>query len=508
MLRLFTKKTDHPLADSKLAQAMLDELPKNDPLKMVQEITHWMESVREHEDFRVDVQWAVLRLLDEAAQPNVRKLTHDYFVVTALTAVQESRLWTALNEFYTQLAQAYFTLLQRYTNDDKGSAALKPHLALIAARGIVASTGRLKCLATRYAMVKPDIWQQMAGFFATAETGKCLDEAVSVYSGRTTSSVRMEFVTSLMWHASSASTLTRVYLHIAERLAAYLTPHFVLSDVYLPGCLFGMDLVQSSGPARVGAGAVMPSSMRFFAVNSIYAGIDALTTLLNKKIVPDALALGAQHDAEAVRPVLQHLARFLTSPPPMRRAGRHHIDVNMSIARGYAALMEQTDVGLNFSQQADVVWPVEDISLGGFRCVLTAEQGNGIELGMLVGLKPDQLGRWGAGIVRRLIRDQSNQLHVGTEIMSNQVVSINLREQGLTEVQSAIWLTDTERDTGEMSVLLRRGGFVKDCSLHLEYADKNYLLMPLALLESGTDYDLARYRKIESQIETEGEEAY
>ena len=51
---LFGRKSGHPMADPKSAQQVLDDLPKNDNLKTVQEISGWIESVREDAGLRLD----------------------------------------------------------------------------------------------------------------------------------------------------------------------------------------------------------------------------------------------------------------------------------------------------------------------------------------------------------------------------------------------------------------------------------------------------------------------
>lgn len=91
VLGLFGKKSDHPLADIKNVQHLLDDLPKSDSLKALHELSEWMEDLREPGNgFRADHQWAVLRLLDQAAQGHVRKVWHDYFAPQPLTKFQET----------------------------------------------------------------------------------------------------------------------------------------------------------------------------------------------------------------------------------------------------------------------------------------------------------------------------------------------------------------------------------------------------------------------------------
>jgi len=65
---LFGKRSDNPMADIKSVQALLDDLPKNDAIKSLAELTELVESLSVHGDFKLDHQFAVLRLIDETAQ--------------------------------------------------------------------------------------------------------------------------------------------------------------------------------------------------------------------------------------------------------------------------------------------------------------------------------------------------------------------------------------------------------------------------------------------------------
>ena len=126
VLGLFGKKSDHPLADIKTAQQLLDDIPKTDSLKALQELTEWIELIREHaNDFKLDHQWTVLRMFDQAAQSHVRKLLHDYFTLQALSKFQENRLWALLDVFYTQSELCYYDVFTRYRDGAKGASAVK-----------------------------------------------------------------------------------------------------------------------------------------------------------------------------------------------------------------------------------------------------------------------------------------------------------------------------------------------------------------------------------------------
>jgi hypothetical protein len=501
MLGLFGKKSDHPMAELKSAQTLLEGLSKSDPLKSLQEVTTWIESVREQEEFRLDHQLAVLRLLDETARPFERKLTRDYFSAGNLPIFQENRLWMVLNEFFRQLAQAYFHVLTRYRNGDKGGSAVKPVLALVAARAICAVAGRLKCAAAHYALVEPEMWEYLAEFYAHAEAQKYLDEQVTLYAGANAStSVRYEFAGVLVWYASCAQTLGRLQVHMAERLTAHLNKNLAVGAQHGPSCLFGFDLQHPAPPMRVSAETPPQPGLRFLGVNNMQTPIESLLKTLKKGVVPEEINLDAVYSVEAISDVLRYLAKCWTSVPRKRRNARHNIKVNMHVAKGFSGILEHTDVSLNFSNDTGASWEVYDISTSGFRGVLPASRANGVMIGLLVGIKPEKLDHWGVGIVRRMSRDPDNNLQVGVEILTNQITGVGLREDNVDGERPALWLDRPSSDANEASLLIGPDTFSSSRSLHMRLGDRHYLLMPLELVEQGEDYDLARYRKIEEDL--------
>lgn len=502
---LFGRKPDHPLADIKSAQALLEVLPKQDALKSLPELTGWIEALRELPELRLDQQLAVLRLLDETARPFERKLMRDYFTTAPLSTFQENRLWAILESFHSQLAQAYAFMLQRYRNGDKGASFIKFELALLVARGIAAISGKLKYGAARHARIAPELWQQLADFYAVAEERLCTKERVTLYAGTGGTTVRCEFAALLMWYASCANNLKRLQLHIAERISVNLCSHFTVGTENVQGVLYAFDLHQPAAPQRASANVADRAGLRFIGAGEVQRAIDALLKTLDKKIVPKELSLGGSYEAEEVRDVLQHLADSWVAAPCARRNERHNIDARLQVLNGFSSVVEQSDLGLSFGDTSSVVWQVVDMSSDGFCCVLPAAQVNGIAIGTLLGLKPERLDTWGVGIVRRLGRDAADNLQVGVEILTNQMAGVVLREQHTNGEQPALWLNQAAIDAGEASMLIDPNTFSGNHSLHMSMGGKNYLLMPIGLVEKGEDYELARYRKIEEDLD--GEEA-
>ncbi|TAJ77171.1 MAG: hypothetical protein EPO42_10750 [Gallionellaceae bacterium] len=506
---LFGKKSDHPFANLKSAQQVLDDVPKTDALKALLELASWVESLRDHaEEFRLDHQVAVLRLLDEAAQPHLRKLLRDYFAVQPLNKFQENRIWAALNDFFTLSEQTHVNILALCRKGDRNASALKPQFALLAVRAIVAAIHRLKLASARYALVDPTLWAHLAEIYSFAETQNFQNELVPLYPGSgVNTSVGREFAGVMVWFSVGTGSLPPLHIHVAERLVAHLNKYLTVGKQAVEGSQWAINLAQPTPPMRVNAETTIHPGVRFLGMGGAQEALNNLVKSLEKGIVPQELNLGgAVYETELLRDVARQLFARCISPPPTRRNARRKLKVNLHVANGFFKLVENTDIGLNFNTETHEVWEVEDISATGFRSVTAPSALDSIKIGSLIGSKPENMGNWGVGIVRRLSRDAENNLHVGVEILANQVIGVSLGARdhsGAGEDNLALYLNKPNDNSGEAWLLMKPGAFASTRSFNMTVADKTYLLLPLGLVESGEDYDLARYRKMEQDTSAE-----
>ena len=97
MLGIFSNKSDHPLANLKSAQQLLEALPKTDSVVVLDEVGHWIESLFDPgSTFRIDHQFAVLRMLDDIAHTHLRKISQACFSPILPSPFQEARMWEAI----------------------------------------------------------------------------------------------------------------------------------------------------------------------------------------------------------------------------------------------------------------------------------------------------------------------------------------------------------------------------------------------------------------------------
>ena len=498
---IFGKKSDHPMADLKSAQALLDDLPKNDAHKMIMELTEWIESVADNADFKLDHQFAIVRLLDETAQPYARKLTHDYFTPQALNKFQENRLWLALDNWSRHTARAYLKVFDRYCGGDKGASAIRTQASLLAARAVYAVTVQLKYICAHYGPIDNTIWSNLAKIYQYAEQ-QYLNVPLALYSGMAGSTtVKSELGRLFGWYGCGVSTLKPLYMHLTERIVGQYCTSIDIGVQQDANSLFSFDLDRPAAPVCVRAGIPAHSSMRFVSMAAMQPKLAALIKTLGKGTVPEDLNLGGIYDAELIREAAQYLLNYLAAPP-LRRSTRRGIKVNLNVVNGFTKVVERTDTGLNFSEEQPAHWDVKDISSSGFCTLLSAHGADGISIGSLLGVQPDGVQHWGVAVIRRLMRSDANQLHVGAEILANQIAGVALSQSGgggggFEDGQPALWLRAKQGDSsGEAQLLMKAETFSPHRSLQTRLDGKNYLLIPIILQEKGNDYDLVRFRLI------------
>lgn len=506
---LFGKKSDHPMADIKSVQALVNDLPRNDAHKSLTELTDWIESVTDHGDFRPEHRFAVLRLLDEAAQPHARKLGRDYFSPGELGKFQENRLWLALDGFYRHTVHAYGSLFDSHLLSDKGGAALKEQVPLIAVRMLHALGRRLKYACAHYSPADSDIWAELAKLYRHAEQNNFLDVPVVPYAGTDgNTSVRLSAGHLLGWYSCGVSALSPLDIHFVERIVGQYCASIGVGAQLEADSLFSFDLERPAAPVRIKVDGTVHSSMRYVNMSAMRPKLEELLRTLEKNVVPDELNLGGTYGSGPVSGAVRYLLEYLTAPP-LRRSVRRGIKIDMNVVRGFAEVLERAGIGSGSAEERFTYWEVEDISSGGFRALLPVQGVDGIRIGTLLGVRPGSVQHWGAAVVRRLMRDRDDLLHVGAEMLSSHVAGVALSRSGgggAEEGQPALWLQAKPGEPeGEVRLLMKADTFSMQRSLQTGLNGKRYLLIPAALQERGFDYELARFRLVEQETGGDGD---
>jgi hypothetical protein len=463
---------DHALADRKEARRVLDGLPSRD-LKALEELALWHESVGATPGFKPEDRAERLAMIDETAQPRLRKLERDYLAAARAaraSQAQQDLVWSRVHEYWRQAAQAHARCVDAVAQGGKGAEKTLAPAILAALR---ATAQQLKWQQLRYGPIDPATWGLLNRLFAAAEA-------------RGIAEANLEFLKAAMFSASSPDSLLPLELELAERLIAELAPGFALSRSPGPDLPYWIDLGQAMAPARVAKPPPPAAGLRCLGPGASAATLRGwIERVAAKGQPPSGLKLGAEHDAETVLGVMQHLALYWAPAPPARQHKRHSMMSSLSIVHGFDGVLEVLGGGggsLDFGAGgAGESWSVENASAGGF--------------GALIAAKPDNTGSWMVGTVRRVSKISNQQIRVGVETLSRAPAVSQFALRNATQAPGVL-LPAAVPGAAEAAIALRAGVYLPGENLEARIGERQHVYMPQGVAERGDDYEIVKIREM------------
>ena len=492
-------KPDHPLADPKEAKRVLDALPANDPVKALEELMHWMESVAAAEGFKPENRIQLLLMLDDAAQPRVRKLAKDYFAAVRPSRFQESRLWSALHGYWKQAGSAYARAVDQFVQGHKGVDAAKSLLPMLLVRTLRSFAQQVKWMQLRYGPIDLASWGVFNSVYAFAEAKQLARSNVTVYPGAAGDSTpQLEFLKGAMFSAGAPDGLVPLEVELAERLIAALAPRFALANAPAPGLVFWIDLAQAMTPARLSRAPQPGPGLRCFGAGAALAEVhDLAERVLVGGQVPAEANLGGSYEPQVVLEVMRHLEMYWSPQAPERKAQRHPVKSRLSVTHGYDGVVAALGGGdsLDFDNRKSESWIVENVSAGGFGTVVPQLKGDWLRVGALLALQPEGGSNWVLGLVRRVNKTAGQQARVGIETLSKTPVLSQFAVSGAKSVsEQGVLLKNGE--AMETRIVLRPGVFAPAQNLEIARGGRQHVYIPQAVAERGEDYEIARFREM------------
>lgn len=493
---------DHPLADVKQSRALITELPA-ESARALKQITEWLEALPGTEGLKTDRLLEIIELVDTAARNHQRKLFQDYLSLSRQQKLHEHAIWTCGHGYCEAVAAAYQLCASRCDANAGGAAAARKSVHSIIARALRARTLQMKWTMARYAPLEPGFWSTIGDVYRKAETGAFTDTAASIYAGVNGTTVRREYLKVFMLAASHVDVLPPIKQDLAERLINYYVGYFRLESAPSADALYSFDRAQDHAPVRIAASSEPPRDAHFFGPGAARGKVAELAQFLEQGgAVPDELNLGKTY-APDVLSAVKHLAVYWSEKPPTRNAERRTASARVTVVPGYRALVDeferQQDDALNFSGGSGESWVVENVSANGYGALVPASAGDWVRTGEIIGVQGQGKTGWTVAIVRRVVRDERRQFHVGMEVVSRNAAVARVAFSTGREPEAALLLADKPNAQGELGVVLRSTRYHPASSLEAEIDGAPHLLMPARLVESGEDYDRAIYKALRKE---------
>ena len=492
-------KPDHPLADPKEAKRLLDALPVNDPVKALDELTHWVESVAALEGFKPEARIQLLITLDDSAQAFLRKLSKDYFVTARPSRFHENRLWTALHGFWRQAGHGYARMVDQFVQQAKGIDAAKALLPLLLVRTLRSFAQHIKWMHMRYGPIEAASWGVFNSVYAFSEIRQLSQSKVAVYAGAAGESTpQLEFLKGAMFSISAPDGMLPLEVEVAERLIGALAPRFVLANAPAPGLSFSLDLAQALPPVRLSRAPKPGPALRCFGPGAALAEVHELAekVLVGGKVPPE-INLGGTYEPHAALEVMRHLHLYWSTQAPERKTQRHAVKSRLSVTHGYDGVVGVLGGGdtLDFDNQNSESWIVENVSAGGFGAVVPQVKGDWLRVGTLLALQPEGGTNWVLGLVRRVNKLAGQQARVGIETLSKLPLLSRFAVAGVATVTEQGVLMKSA-DAAETRIVLKPGVFTPGQNLEVAHGGRIHVYLPQALSERGEDYEIARFREL------------
>lgn len=503
---MFGQKEGHPLADPRVLKRIIDELPRDNAFKALDEVLGWIESLQEADDFPAERLFDTVRQLDDVAQPHLRRLAREYLHTVRLTRSDEKRLWALNHGFWAQIANAYERCLALVDQKNKVGEQIKHTLPLLATRLIGAQAALLKWEQFHYGPSLLVAWKRMGRALAIAEEhGVALKPVAAHGNPPRMSSPQTEYIKAVAFQAASMDSLLPMEIELAERFIEHFLGSFILTVKVQLDSVYWVDLVLPQAPQRM---ARMPAlaqpSQRFFKPAAAHTQFTALLASLESgHELPPEIALGGQFQPKALIPVLHHLVAYLAPVPPQRSHDRHRVKHRMSILNGLvnAFVVFSSEFGGRPTGLHMESWVVDNVSRGGFGTVLSSIPTEWLKVGALLAMQPEGGENWLLGIIRRYHRESDAEARAGIQTLATRAIAIECRPRtassyGAAATLPALLLEDSN-PAGEIRIVLPANSFDLRESLEYQQQDgRRFLLNPVALVEQTFDYEVARYRRV------------
>jgi hypothetical protein len=491
-------KPDHPLADPKEARRLLEALPANDNVKSLDELTHWMDSVVTAEGFKPEARVQLVLMLDDAAQPRVRKLSKDYFASARPSRFQENRLWTALHGFWRQAGHSYARCIDQFVQNAKGIETAKAQLPLLLVRCLRSFAQEIKWMHLRYGPVDLASWGIFNSVFAYAEARQLGQAKVAVYPGVAGESTpQLEFLKGALFSVSAPDGLLPRQVDLAERVIGGLAPRFVIGNAPAPAFVFWTDLAQAMTPLRAARAPQARPGLRCFGAGAALIEVHeyAEQVMVGGPLPPELAQAGAE--PHVALEVLRHLHTYWAPQAPERKTQRHAVKSRLSVTYGYEGVVGALGGGdsLDFDNKGTESWIVENVSAGGFGAVVPQLKGDWLRVGALLALQPEGGSNWVLGVVRRVNRTAGQQARVGIETLSKTPLLSSFSVSGVKAVsEQGVLLRDG--GAAETRIVLKPGVFAPAQNLEVAQGERHHVFIPQVIAERGEDYEIARFREL------------
>ncbi len=525
-------KPDHPLRDVEAAKEVLAALPEGVSLETLEQLSHWVGSVKDTSGFACDDRLAVMSLLDQAAAVHAEPLFNQFFSKIHQQDRATRKIWDALCEYWRRLAQGYAQCVADFEHGEKGAGDVEEQMPLALARALRAASLRFKLRYLRFVGIDAKAWAPLYRMYAFAELKQFDNVPVVAYAREAHTTARAELQKVLLLYLAAPHEFPPAQLELAFRILARFAISAEWSHVPRAECNFVIDMGADGPPSHSSAKEAPGANKRFIGGGHALSKLTELRMLSEKNMLSEEQRFGREFSPAQIITVIKHLCIYLSVAPPQRRFARTKAAAEVSVVHGLKPICQRVTKielgsGMSLGEDLDIraktanimklvaeeiestpeTWAQKDQSEWGLGADIPPDLGKWAEPGKLCGVQARGEKNWWVGIVRRM--DADNGLHCGIRIFSKRPVSVWLRVLGAGEHQAANWesstgsfafdylraimLPDALKSHDHPVIILENKTYVPGQLCEVMMGERSRHLKLVEFLEEGEDYVRAAF---------------
>jgi hypothetical protein len=529
-LRLFEKRPEHPLAERGELERVLAGLKISAPADALQEIAHWLGTLRDFDGFACDDRLLLVKSLDDAARALVEKIFAAFYAGAHTRDRSEQQRESLLEAYWTNLSGAYARCVADNERQEKRWKEIRAELPLALGRCYRAAQRAAKVRCMLYRPLKVD-WLPLYRLLSFAELAHFATEPVHVYAREVRSTARAELAKLLGFCVSVPQELPPEQIELTARVLDRFAISFAWSAAPDEHSTHAIDLAAGGAPRRI-AGDEPAAPRRYFGAGPALKKLAELEQLSAHNLLTDEMRFGPEFSPTQIVTVIRHFLRYAGEKPPRRAAQRTAGAGTLEVVRGFAAICQRVtavDISSNAALQEDLevarakarekqaltvaadeveavpeTWRLVDRSEWGMGCAVPAGLGGWAEPGVLCGIREKPTDHWGVAIIRRLDADAAGAQRCGLQLLSKKPVSVWLRVLGREGQEVSNWesssgsfsydyaraivLADAPKVDNHPVLLLEGGRFVPEQICEVVMGEHSRHLKLGEFLEQGSDY--------------------
>lgn len=523
------------MTDVKAAKQLLAELPADDPLAALKELSDWMNSFGGTPGFKIGNRLGVSMLLDETAAPILANVQRSYTSAPHLQDLEGMKLWRAMHEFAIARIELFAVCLRELSLSAKKNETANEQISIVCVRFLRSVIEQLKLELMRYMDVQMVVWDNLCWGYQLAEANGLAETMVIAYPGHVIhSSPQRELLCALVLFESAPGALSSSQIEMSSRIAARLSSFFDLSPEYSADTPYMIDLAHPAMPKWIAGKPEAGESMRFFGASRAVSRLDEIIRQNERGQVEEEYRFDSEFTPEGKLTMLRHLLVYWSKEHVHRNQERHAIQTEIEVVRSLktiSKLVKHFDINqlTNLSEEdaaqlkersgLEVVgeeikytseaWPVLDISADGVGGIVPRTSNDWVKIGALCGLKGKNANQWWVGMIRRLKTDLQGKVHVGIRVLTKQPLSVWLRVLGKGVERVSNWHTssgsfaydylpvilipDEHNSYVHATMLMECGSFVVGTLFEVMLGEKSRTIKLVEIIAEGDDYEQVRF---------------